>query len=60
LGKNQDKIFVKAGDRVFQTTRQMLEAAIEMEQFIKTQDAELAFFGDGLMQETALQLKEMA
>jgi hypothetical protein len=38
----------------------MLEAAIEMEQFIKTQDAELAFFGDGLMQETALQLKEMA
>jgi uncharacterized Rossmann fold enzyme len=60
LGKNQDKIFVKAGDRVFQTTRQMLEAAIEMEEFIKTQDAELAFFGDGLMQETALQLKEMA
>ena len=60
LGKNQDKIFVKAGDRVFQTTRQMLEAAIEMEEFIKTQDAELAFFGDGLMQETALQLKGMA
>ena len=51
---------VKAGNRVFQTTRQMLQAAIEMEQFITTQDAEIAFFGDGLMQETALQLKEMA
>jgi hypothetical protein len=60
LGKEQSKIFVKAGGRVFQTTRQMLEAAIEMEEFIKTQDAELAFFGDGLMQETALQLKEIA
>lgn len=60
FGKEQAKIFVKAGNRVFQTTRQMLQAAIEMEQFIKTQDAEVAFFGDGLMQETALQLKEMA
>ena len=60
LGKEQAKIMVKAGDRVFQTTRQMLQAAIEMEQFITTQDAEIAFFGDGLMQETALQLKEMA
>jgi hypothetical protein len=60
LGKEQAKIFVKAGNRVFQTTRQMLQAAIEMEQFITTQDAEIAFFGDGLMQETALQLKEMA
>ena len=60
LGKEQAKIFVQAGNRVFQTTRQMLQAAIEMEQFITTQDAEVAFFGDGLMQETALQLKEMA
>jgi hypothetical protein len=60
LGKEQAKIMVKAGNRVFQTTRQMLQAAIEMEQFITTQDAEIAFFGDGLMQETALQLKEMA
>ena len=60
FGKEQAKIFVKAGNRVFQTTRQMLQAAIEMEQFITTQDAEVAFFGDGLMQETALQLKEMA
>lgn len=60
LGKEQAKIFVKAGNRVFQTTKQMLQAAIEMEQFITTQDAEVAFFGDGLMQETALQLKEMA
>jgi hypothetical protein len=60
LGKEQAKIFVKAGNRIFQTTRQMLQAAIEMEQFITTQDAEIAFFGDGLMQETALQLKEMA
>lgn len=59
LGKEQAKIFVKAGNRVFQTTRQMLQAAIEMEQFITTQDAEIAFFGDGLMQETALQLKGM-
>jgi hypothetical protein len=60
LGKEQAKIMVKAGNRVFQTTKQMLQAAIEMEQFITTQDAEIAFFGDGLMQETALQLKEMA
>jgi hypothetical protein len=60
FGKEQAKIFVQAGNRVFQTTRQMLQAAIEMEQFITTQDAEVAFFGDGLMQETALQLKEMA
>jgi len=57
LGKEQDKIFARAGDRVFQTTKQMLQAAMEMEQFIKTQDAEVAFFGDGLMQETAIQLK---
>ena len=58
LGKEQDKIFVRAGDRTFQTTRQMLQAAIEMEEFIKTQDAEVAFYGDGLMQETALLLRE--
>jgi hypothetical protein len=56
-GKPQDRIFVKVGTRIFQTTRQMLQAAIEMEEFITTQDAEVAFFGDGLMQETALQLK---
>jgi len=57
LGHEQKPILVKAGERVFKTTKQMLEAAIEMEKFIETQDAEVAFFGDGLMQETALQLK---
>lgn len=60
LGKDQDKIWVKAGNRNFQTTQQMVQAAVEMEEFLQTQDAEVVFYGDGLMQETALLLKEMA
>jgi hypothetical protein len=59
-GKDQVKIMVRVGLRTFQTTQQMLQAAIEMENFIETQDAEVVFFGDGLMQETALKLKELA
>jgi hypothetical protein len=38
----------------------MLQSAIEMEKFIETQDAEVVFYGDGLMQETAFKLKELA
>jgi hypothetical protein len=51
---------VRVGLRTFQTTHQMLQAAIEMEKFIETQDAEVVFYGDGLMQETAFKLKELA
>lgn len=58
LGKQQAKTFVRAGDRVFVTTRQLLQTAIEMEKFIETQDAEIVFHGDGLMQETAKILKQ--
>ena len=59
-GKDQVKIMVNVGLRTFQTTQQMLQAAIEMEKFIETQDAEVVFYGDGLMQETAFKLKELA
>ena len=59
-GKEQTKILVRVGLRTFQTTQQMLHAAIEMEKFLETQDAEVVFYGDGLMQETAFKLKELA
>jgi hypothetical protein len=59
-GKDQTKIMVRVGLRTFQTTHQMLQSAIEMEKFIETQDAEVVFYGDGLMQETAFKLKELA
>ena len=58
LGKEQEKILVQAGERTFQTTKQMCQAAIEMEKFLETQDAEVIFHGDGLMQETAKILKQ--
>ena len=52
-GSRQVETLVKAGDRIFKTTKQMLQAAIEMEHFLQQQDAEVRFYGDGLMQETA-------
>ena len=52
-GGQQVETLVKAGDRTFKTTKQMLQAAIEMEHFLQQQDAEVRFYGDGLMQETA-------
>lgn len=52
-GGQQAETLVKAGDRIFKTTQQMLQAAIEMEHFLQQQDAEVRFYGDGLMQETA-------
>jgi len=52
-GSQQVETLVKAGDRIFKTTKQMLQAAIEMEHFLQKQDAEVRFYGDGLMQETA-------
>ena len=52
-GSQQVETLVKAGDRTFKTTKQMLQAAIEMEHFLQQQDAEVRFYGDGLMQETA-------
>ena len=53
-------MMVQAGERIFQTTKQMVQAAIEMEKFLETQDAEVIFHGDGLMQETAKILKQRA
>jgi len=58
LGKEQKITMVQAGERIFQTTKQMVQAAIEMEKFLETQDAEVIFHGDGLMQETAKILKQ--
>jgi hypothetical protein len=58
LGKEQEITMVQAGERIFQTTKQMVQAAIEMEKFLETQDAEVIFHGDGLMQETAKILKQ--
>ena len=52
-GSQQVETLVKAGDRIFKTTKQMLQTAIEMEHFLQKQDAEVRFYGDGLMQETA-------
>jgi hypothetical protein len=52
-GSKQVETLVKAGNRIFKTTKQMLQAAIEMEHFLQQQDAEVRFYGDGLMQETA-------
>lgn len=52
-GSQQVETLVKAGNRIFKTTKQMLQAAIEMEHFLQQQDAEVRFYGDGLMQETA-------
>jgi len=51
-GGKQVETLVQAGDRIFKTTKQMLQAAIEMEHFLQQQDAEVRFYGDGLMQET--------
>jgi hypothetical protein len=52
-GTQQVETLVKAGNKIFKTTKQMLQAAIEMEHFLQKQDAEVRFYGDGLMQETA-------
>lgn len=57
LGRPQAEELVRVGNRRFTTTPQMLQAAREMEQFIKTMDADITFYGDGLMQETARFLK---
>jgi hypothetical protein len=58
LGKQQEVMMVQAEERIFQTTKQMCQAAIEMEKFLESQDAEVIFHGDGLMQETAKILKQ--
>lgn len=52
-GPYQPPIYVQAGSRKFQTTRQMAQAAVEMEKFLMEMDADVAFYGDGLMQEMA-------
>lgn len=53
LGKKQDEILAYVGAKPFKTSPQMLQAAREMERFIQTMDADITFYGDGLMQETA-------
>lgn len=50
-GRPQVETFVKAGDKIFKTTKQMVQAAREIEQFLLTQDAEVSFHGVGLIQE---------
>lgn len=55
--KAQIVTMVTTGNRVFKTTKQLLQSAREMEQFLLTADAEVEFYGDGLMQELARILK---
>ena len=57
LGAPQPIALARVGNRTFQTTLQMLEAAREMERFITTMDADVRFHGDGLMQATAQYLR---
>jgi len=57
-GGKQVETLVQAGDRIFKTTKQMLQAAIEMEHFLQQQDAEIRFYGDGLMQATSKILRQ--
>lgn len=57
FGKRQLEEMVSVNGRKFKTTPQMLQAAREMEEFIQTKDADLEFYGDGLMQEAAKALK---
>lgn len=59
-GLPQIEEMVRVNERKFKTTQQMLQAAREMERFIRTMDADIIFHGDGLMQETAKFLKETA
>ena len=57
-GRPQVETLVKVGDKIFKTTRQMLQAAREMEQFLLTQDVEVSFHGTGLIQEMNRIIKE--
>ena len=57
-GRPQVETLVKVGDKIFKTTRQMLQAAREMEQFLLTQDVEVSFHGTGLIQEMSRIIKE--
>ncbi len=61
-GTPQEAIYCQVNGKRFKTTSQMLQAAREMEVFIKTYDADVKFHGDGLVQEMAnfLQLKRAA
>lgn len=52
-GPSQTDVFVKAGGRKFRSTKQMIDSAIQMEDFLQEIDVEVKFYGDGLMQEMA-------
>ncbi len=49
---------VVSDGREFKTTPQMVQAAYEMIKFMQTQDAEVVFYGDGLMQDMARRYQE--
>ena len=59
-GKDQPIAWVTAGPngRQFRTTPQLVQAAQEMQEFLQTMNAEIIFYGDGLMQELARVLKQ--
>lgn len=51
-GDAQPRIRIACGDRVFETSPQLLQSAKEFEQFLgATTDVEVTFHGDGLLQE---------
>jgi len=58
LGKRQDEIMVQVGGTKYRTSPQLLQQAQEMERFILSQNADLEFHGNGLMQHTARLLNE--
>ncbi len=48
---------LKVGNKVFDTSPQMVQAAKEMEIFLRTMDVEVMFHGEGLMQHIAREVR---
>lgn len=57
-GKPELQLPVWIAGRKFTTTPQMFQAAREMEQFLRTYDADVTFHGNGLMQEIAKHIQQ--
>lgn len=56
-GNDEMETSVGINGRVFYSTPQLIQAAKQMERFMETSDVEIEFFGDGLMQTVARNLK---
>ncbi len=54
----QPTMRIEFAGREFNTTPGLMQAAHEMSQFLQTADAEIEFYGDGLLQEVAYALRK--